>query len=102
MENKGNACQSEVEIRRPTGSYSVYAHQKQPERIGKRQVLIGEFAQELGGTGLLVEAGRDVWKGRHLFDHGEKMERSRSVVPPQKPSVTFCHDQRAAEEPRWL
>jgi len=56
----------------------------------------------LDPAGLLIRPHTDETQGRQVFDQGDELKGSRSVVPLQKPAVPLGHDERGRDEAGWI
>lgn len=83
---KRNTSQSQVKVCRPAALNSSRVHCMKAQRICKSEILIGKPTQQLYGPLLIDLSDRQDFQ-RHIFDHGQELKRSGSVVTAQEPSM---------------
>ena len=87
--DKGRAGQSQVTVCRPARGRAALVHERQPVRVGKRQLLIKELLYQPGG---LRQFTRIEWpnrEGRQLQDEVQELHRAVLIVPAQEPAVAL-------------
>ena len=74
----------------------------QADGVGQREVLVREFAQDLHSTNKFIRPDRNHPERLEVFDQGQKLQGTRTVIPFEKPAMSLGHYQRARDQLRGV